>query len=360
MTAVTAKRILAAYYVDPLAHSYFDGCSTGGRQGLIAAQRFPDDFDGIVVGAPVIEQATVHVWEAWITKAVRDAPIPAAKLKVLADKVYASCDGTDGLTDGLIDDPRKCTFKASTDLPRCPVGSDGSECFSDAQIGALEKVYGDLMSNGKKLFPGLPVGSEVMVPAQGSARSGWDPWIVRDGEPTVSASFGETFLKNMAFGAPNPKYDWTAFDYDRDPPKLETIRTVLEATDPDLTTFKARGGKILMYFGWADPALNPLMGINYYENVRARMGVSTPDFFRLFMVPGMFHCGGGVGVNDFDAITPLVSWVEKGTVPAKLIGSRTVEGKVVRTRPLCVYPEVAKYTGTGSVDDAANFVCRAQ
>lgn len=360
VTALTAKRLLAAYYVDPLAHAYFDGCSTGGRQGLISAQRFPDDFDGIVVGAPVLEQVTVHVWEAWITRAIKEAPIPTAKLKVLAEKVYASCDATDGLNDGLIDDPRKCAFKPSTDLPRCAVGSDGSECFADSQIRALEKIYGDLMSNGAKLFPGLPVGAEVLAPGQGGGRSGWDPWIVREGQPTVSAAFGETFLKNMAFGAPNPNYDWTTFDFDRDPARLSAIKNVLEATDPDLSKFRARGGKILMYFGWADPALNPLMGVNYYDSVRTRMGASTPEFFRLFMVPGMFHCGGGVGVSDFDAVTPLVNWVEKGTAPAKLTGSRIVDGNVVRSRPLCPYPEVAKHTGTGSVDDAANFVCRAQ
>jgi feruloyl esterase len=216
------------------------------------------------------------------------------------------------------------------------------------------------MSNGTKLFPGLPVGSEVLAPTQAGPRSGWDPWIVRDGQATVSTLFGETFLKNLAFTTPNANYDWTTFDFDRDPPRMAGIRNVLEATDPDLTKFRARGGKILMYFGWADPALNPLMGIGYYENVRSRMGAATPEFFRLFMVPGMFHCGGGVGVGDFDAITPLVSWVEKGTAPSRLTGTRIVDGKAVRTRPLCPYPEAAKYTGTGSVDDAANFVCRAQ
>jgi feruloyl esterase len=162
----------------------------------------------------------------------------------------------------------------------------------------------------------------------------------------------------MAFGRPDPKYDWTTFDVDRDLDKLQWTREVLDATDPDLSRFKARGGKIVGYFGWADPALNPLMGVEYYDRVTRTIGASTRDFYRLFMVPGMFHCRGGVGTGTFDAFTPLVEWVEKGIAPATIVASRVVDGKAVRTRPLCPYPEVARYKGAGSIDAADSFECR--
>jgi feruloyl esterase len=169
--------------------------------------------------------------------------------------------------------------------------------------------------------------------------------------------FSETFFRYMAFQKPDPNYDLKSLDFDRDPPKLEAISRILDAKDPDLSRFKARGGKIVMYFGWADAALNPLMGVDYYEKVTARMGPSTADFFRLYMVPGMAHCRGGVGTDDFDAFSALVGWVEKGVAPGQILAMQSKGGNVVRSRPLCPYPQVAKYKGTGSPDDAQNFVC---
>jgi hypothetical protein len=155
------------------------------------------------------------------------------------------------------------------------------------------------------------------------------------------------------------QYDWLSFNLDADLDKIEAARALLDATNPDLTRFKARGGKMITYFGWADPALNPMMGVRYYESVMKQAGTATADFYRLFMVPGMFHCGGGIGTSVFDAFTPLVEWVEKGTAPQTLPAARIVDGKAVRTRPLCPYPQVAKYKGIGSVDEAANFSCAA-
>lgn len=357
VTAMAARQIMQAYYDAPIERSYFDGCSTGGRQGLMSAQRFPQDFDGIVVGAPVLNQSGTHIWEAWIARALKTAPIAIAKVKIIANKVYANCDGKDGLVDGLIDDPRRCTFRPVNDLPKCSGDTDGPDCFTAAQIGALEKIYGDVMSKGKRFFPGLPLGAEVFVETPKGPRSGWDGWVVRDGASTIGLTFAESFLKYMAFAKPDPNYNWTAFNYDTDLDKMQWITSVLDATDPDLSRFKARGGKILMYFGWADPALNALMGLEYYEQVVERVGPTTTDFFRLFMVPGMFHCGGGVGVSSFDAMTPLMDWVEKGVAPAQIIGSRMTDGKVIRSRPLCLYPQVAKYKGSGSIDEASNFTC---
>jgi hypothetical protein len=361
VTALTAKRILQTYYDGALRHSYFEGCSTGGRQGLISAQRFPDDFDGIVVGAPVLNFTGTMISYLATQRALGAAPIAATKLKTLADAVYAKCDPIDGVTDGLIDDPRRCPFKASTDVPRCADDVDGPNCFTTSQLRSLEAIYGSVKRNGADFFPGWPVGAEIAGSGPGGVSSGWVPFFI--GGPTnkpIGASFGDTFFKYMAFGRPNPSYDWLTFNIDTDFEKLQSTRTVLDATDPDLSRFKARGGKIVSYFGWSDNALNPLMGVEYYESVLQKMGPATADFYRLFMVPGMFHCGGGVGVSSFDAVTPLVEWVEQGVAPSSIIGSRMVDGRPVRTRPLCPYPQIAKYKGTGSVDDAASFTCAKQ
>ena len=214
--------------------------------------------------------------------------------------------------------------------------------------------------NGAAFFPGWPVGAEIAGQGpNGVIASGWGPFFI--GTPNnpkpIGASYGETFFKYMAFGRPDPSYDWLVFNVDADLDKLQGARAVLDATDPDLTRFKTRGGKIVSYFGWADNALNAMMGVTYYESVVQKMGPSAADFYRLFMVPGMFHCSGGIGVSTFDALTPLIEWVERGTAPASIVGSKIVDGKAARTRPLCPYPEVAKYGGSGSIDEAANFTC---
>lgn len=352
VTALTAKKLSSAYYGSPPSRSYFDGCSTGGRQGLISAQRFPDDFDGIVVGAPVLDFTGTMVQYVKIQQAFAATPKLVEKVALLAEKVYQKCDALDGLSDGLIDDPRHCRFDPSSDLPRCSSeGADG--CFTPAELKSVEAVYSAVGS-----FPGFPVGPEVSAPTQAGSRSGWEQWLVtRDGQPPIQVRFAETFFKHMV--TPGKEVDWRSFDPSRDAEKLQTIATLLNATDPDLGRLRARGGKILMYFGWADPALNPLMGVNYYERVRETMGAGTGDFFRLFMAPGMFHCGGGVGPSPVDPATPLVEWVERGLPPERLVAVQRRGSEVVRSRPLCPYPKVAKYKGSGSVDDAANFVCAA-
>jgi feruloyl esterase len=353
VTAEAAKLLVRAYYGGPPTRSYYEGCSTGGRQGLILAQRFPADFDGIVVGAPVLNFSGTMMAYANDVQALRAAPIPTSKLPLLAGKIYEQCDEKDGLRDGLIDDPRRCGFQPSRDLPKCD-GGDQPGCFTAAQIAALETIYGDVVSQGKRIFPGWPVGAEI---AGVNGRSGWDPWLVSEAGASNDAAFSEAFFRYLASSKPDPEYDLSRFNLDRDPPRLEAIHQILDATDPDLSRFEQRGGKILMYFGWADPALNPLMGVEYYEQVSERMGAATGGFFRLFMVPGMFHCGGGVGADTFDKLGLLASWVEHGTAPDAIPASQVVGGKVVRTRPLCAYPEVARYKGSGSIDDAANFAC---
>jgi hypothetical protein len=358
VTAVTAKTLARAYYDAPASKSYFVGCSTGGRQGLISAQRFPDDFDGIVVGAPVLDFTGTMIHFAAIHRALGATPISAERVKVIAEKVYAKCDAADGLTDGLIDDPRRCQFDPAKDVPQCASSTDSGACLTAEQAKAVQVVYGDVMSKGARVFPGLPVGAEAFVPSPTGPRSGWTRWILSDGQPTIAQQFAESFFKEMV--TPGTPIDWRQFDPERDMDRMTTIKTLLNATDPDLTRFRTQGGKILMYFGWADPALNPLMGINYYEQMRQTMGAGTGEFFRLFMMPGVLHCGGGVGPSLIDPITPLVEWVERGVAPDRLVASQQEGGKTIRTRPLCVYPMVAKYNGSGSKDDAASFTCAPQ
>ncbi len=357
VTAETAKRLAAAYYGSGPSKSYFFGCSTGGRQALISAQRFPDDFDGIVAGAPVLDFTGTMIGYVQTAHAMATAAIPAAKLMTLAQKVYESCDGKDGVKDGLIEDPRRCGFSPTRELPKCAGDGDGDACFTAAQIETLEKIYADVSANGKRLFPGWPVGAEV---AGSNGRSGWDAWLVREGGPPISVLFAETFFRYLAFPKKDPGLTLKQVDLGRDAPRLQWIRQVLDATDPDLSRFRARGGKLLMYFGWADPALNPRMGVEYYESVMRKMGAATQEFFRLYMMPGVFHCAGGVGCAAFDPIAALIPWVEQGRPPENLVASRVEAGKLIRTRPLCAYPQVAKYQGSGSIDEAASFRCGAQ
>ena len=355
VTVETAKLLVRTYYSQAPTKSYFDGCSQGGRQALILAQRFPADFDGILAGAPGLNNTGTMLARAWWMQGLANNPIPASKMKLVADRVYEQCDAKDGLKDGLIDDPRRCGFEAARDLPRCAAGTDNSDCFTAAQIMALERVHSDVVSQGKRLFPGWPFGSEITGP---SGQSGWIGQAVNGANGTGTwTRYAETFLQFMAFPDKDPNFPLSRFDIDKDPARTVALGQILDATDADLSAFERRGGKLIMYFGWADPQLNPMMGVEYYEKVAERMGSTTGDFFRLFMVPGMFHCGGGVGTSVFDAATPLVRWVESGSAPDQIAASRVVDSKVVRTRPLCTYPQVARYRGTGSIDEAANFIC---
>jgi Tannase and feruloyl esterase len=362
LTATEGKRIADAYYGRPVAFSYWDGCSTGGRQGLISAQRFPADFDGIVAGAPVLSFVNTVTQSLWNGLVLADTPVPTEKMKLVADAVYARCDAKDGLKDGLIDDPRTCDFDPARDVPQCAAGQDGPSCLTPAQSAAVKKIYAGVMVAGKPWHFGQPVGAEIAgTPPFGASApaSGWDQWLlVKPGEKSRQHLYGESFVKYFAFAKADAGYDPRTFDFAKDQPRLEDTRRLLDAANPDLSSFRSRGGKLLMYFGWADTALPPMMGVDYYEKAVAMNGPDTPDFFRLFMVPGMFHCRGGIGTDQFDAMTALINWVENGAAPATLAAARVEQGKVVRTRPLCPYPQVARYSGSGSIDEAGNFACR--
>ncbi len=356
LTTVTSKSIINNYYGQSPAKFYFDGCSTGGRQGLMSAQRFPEDFDGILVGAPVLDFTGTMTGFVWNAQALAEGPLTTQKLNLVGERVYKQCDGLDGLVDGLITDPRNCGFDPAKDLPIC-TNDQETDCINPAELHTLQAIYGGAKSQGKQVFWGQPVGAEIDRPIKNQIGSGWDRWILPTEGRSIGATFAESFFRYLVFRKPDPNYELKSFNFESDLGRLNSISRILDATNPDLSRFKERGGKILMYFGWADTALNPLMGIDYYEKVHARFASETSEFFRLFMIPGMAHCRGGVGTDEFDAFTPLVEWVEKGVAPKQILASQTQGDKVVRTRPLCTYPMVATYGGTGSPDDAKNFAC---
>ena len=357
VTAEAAKSLVRAYYNTGPAKSYYDGCSQGGRQALTIAQRFPDDFDGIIAGAPALYNTGNMVARAYWMNGLASNPFPAAKLPLLAEHVYSKCDAADGLKDGLISDPLHCGFQPKQDLPRCTEGKNAADCFTAPEIAAAERIYSDIVRQGKRFFPGWPVGAEVVVP---NGQSGWlGQEIRRQDGSSVWASYATDFLRYMATPGADPEQAIATFNIDSDISRLDFLHHIIDATDPDLGPFRRRGGKLLMYFGWADPQLNPRVAVEYYDQVVGLMGGSTGEFFRLFMVPGMFHCGGGVGTSTFDVATPLLQWVESGTAPDSITASQISGGKVIRTRPLCTYPQVARYQGSGSIDDAANFRCVA-
>ena len=343
LTAVFAKRITAAYYSKPVAHAYWNSCSNGGRQGLLEAQRFPDDFDGIVANAPWVDQTGFTIGAIWNQRALLDASVSLDTLKLVAEKAMAKCDRIDGLADGLIDDPRQCDFDPARDVPE----------LTPAQATALKKVYGGVTSNGKPFFPGFMIGSENS--------GGWANLIVpgRPDATPLDFSLAQAAMRYLVFTPPKPDWDYRTFDFDRDVTLVDRWGQIANPKNPDLSAFRKHGGKLVMTYGWADAILQPQMGIDYYERVVKKNGAKTQDFARLFMVPGMAHCNGGVGPDQNDAVSAVIDWVEKGKAPTSIVARKIVNGQVTRSRPLCPYPQVARYKGQGSIDDAANFSCVA-
>jgi len=348
-----AKAVVEAFYGAPPAHSYFVGCSTGGKQGLTEAQRYPEDYDGIVAGAPANFFTHLTIGSNWVSRALHADPasvIPANQLALVAAAVLGRCDARDGVADGLLDDPRRCRFRPAQ--LRCKDGA-ADTCLSAAQVTGLKKVYaGAHTASGRRLFPGQPPGGEL-------GPGGWALWIA-GATPGLAHAIQDSFFKYMVFE--DPAWDWRTFDVDRDVAVTDAkLTAVLNATDPDLGPFRGRGGKIVLYHGWSDPAISPLNSIDYYQRVvataRRRGAGPAGDVVRLFLAPGMQHCGGGPGPDTFDALDALERWVEQGVAPERMVASHMTGGVVDRTRPLCPYPRVARWDGIGSTDDAASFFC---
>jgi len=362
LTAVTAKEIANQYYGHPVAYSYWNSCSNGGRQGLLEAQRYPNDFDGIVAVAPWVSQTGFTIGGVWNQRALTETPVSAGKLALLATAVMKKCDAVDGLVDGLIDDPRACSFNVAKDVHSCPAGKDDDTCLTAAQATAIQKIYqGPRDSKGKQIFPGFMLGSEALQTGPNGSASGWMGLIAPASATAKPADFNlaEGTMRYLVFQPPRPDYDYRQFDFDRDPQLLDRWSRLVDATDINLREFHKRGGKLIIIYGWADTILQPMMGVNYYEQATAANGPDAAGFMKLFMVPGMAHCANGVGPDQHDAVTAVIDWVEANQAPQLLVAKKFLNGATIRSRPLCPYPQVARFQGKGSIDDAANFKCVA-
>jgi hypothetical protein len=367
-TTEKAKSIIRAFYGEQPKHSYFSSCSNGGRQALMEAQRYPADYDGIIAGAPAsfwTHLLTGGLWNAQATTSDPSSYIPSNKIPAIEAATLAACDANDGVKDGVIDDPSRCQFDPAVLL--CS-GPESNTCLTQPQITALKKIYsGPRNSNGEQLFPGYSPGGE-------SGFNGWQGWISGNAPAkSIQFAFANQFFQNMVYD--DPAWDYHTVDIDRSAKIADDkVAGILNATDPDLKRFQKRGGKLIVYHGWSDAAIPPLNAINYYQSVVSKMGAKEAGgFVRLYMVPGMQHCSGGPGPNVFgqstvaekdpqhDMSAALELWVEKGTAPAEIVATKykgdTPATGVLRTRPLCAYPLVARWKGNGSSDDAANFAC---
>ncbi len=368
VTTVAAKALSQAYYGRAPRHAYFDGCSNGGRQGLMEAQRYPEDFDGIIAGDPSFGTLG-QLRRTFVYQTMLSSPehfLSSAKIALVANAVMKSCDAQDGLADGLITDPRACSF--TPESLKC-AGPGGPDCLTSAELETVGAIHGDLKSPFGRTLVRFPLGHE-------DGATGWQAWVTGASTPERRAdgtlaltgrmpagyAFQDSYLKYLAFDGADGTFDWRTFNPDRDGSKLQPFMDEFSPTNPDLAKMRARGGKLILYHGWADPALSALRTIAYDDDVVKKAGGrgQSDRFVELFMVPGMHHCQGtGPGPNTFDMLTALDEWVEHGAAPSRVIASHTSNGIVDRTRPLCPYPKVAKYLGRGSVDQAENFQCVA-
>ena len=346
-SVVNGKALAQAHYGMKPAYAYWNSCSTGGRQGLVAAEYYPDDFDGLAVGDPANPMTRLQANSIYINLALnKDAEsfITQEKWAAIAKVVMEQCDAKDGLKDGLINNPMACNFKVET--LQCK-GEDKVSCLTAPQIVAYRKILTGSVNprTGEHLYPGYPFGTE-MLPG---------PVAGKNPDNSAPATFKMLFQ--------DKDWDFHTFDFDKDTARAAKLgNDTIDAVDEKkLAKLFAHGGKLFMYHGWVDPAISPLISVDYYTKAVAANGgkAKADQSIRLFLVPGMAHCGGGYGPNTFDKMEVISNWVEKGQAPDRIIASRVENDKVVRTRPLCPYPQVSKYKGAGSVDDAANFACVA-
>ncbi|NGY03304.1 tannase/feruloyl esterase family alpha/beta hydrolase [Solimonas terrae] len=376
-TAQKAKTLIAAYYGRPPSYSYFSGASNGGRQALMEAQRYPEDYDGILVGCPPADGATAMASSIWIQKQLNRSPaayIPKRKLPAIAAATVAACDALDGVKDGVIDDPRHCNFHPES--LRC-AGKETNACLTAPQIESLRAIYsgdGGVFDGHRRR--GYEPGGEL------GSFGGWAKYLLGSGPGKgVLYRYSLEFPRFLIYK--DPQWTLDHFDVEKFHADAEhALGQIYSTDDPDLTAFKSRGGKLILFHGWSDPAIPPRLTVDYYERMRATMGTDSVDgFVRLYMVPGLQHGVGGPGANVFGQLAPgsgdarhnisaaLFDWVEKGVAPGAIIASRydgdlkpllaPDRATLIRTRPLCPYPEFARWTGRGSSDDAETFSCVA-
>jgi feruloyl esterase len=344
--AVAAKAIIAGYYGHGPKFSYWNGCSAGGRSALMEAQRFPADFDGIIAGDPGLDwtgRALQSVWVAQATHKSEESYIPPDKYPLIHEAVLQACDARDGVRDGVLEDPTGCNFDPGE--LQCK-GSDNLKCLTATQVETARAIYTTVINRRtkKSVAPAFERGSEL----------GWGTMA----GPKPFA-IGDSFFKYVVFQ--DPAWDYKTFDFDSDLARTAKAENgLLNAMNADLRGFMDRGGKLIQYHGWSDPQIAPSSSVDYYTRVLETFGgtAKVQSSYRLFMVPGMAHCRGGDGTSSFDMLSALQQWVENGKAPDRIEASRIRNGVTDRTRPLCPYPQIAVYRGTGSTDDAKNFSCK--
>ena len=352
VTAVAGKEAIRTFYGQPARKSYWIGCSQGGGKGLMQAQRYPENFDGIVAGAPVFDWVGSQFAPAWVAvPGMRDSAqfVPKSKHLAIHRKVLAACDAQDGLADGLLQNPVACKFDPAS--MACPAGQDGADCLTPGQLTAMNRYYSPITrSNGEEVLPGFPKGSEhssallgIDKPANNWAGF-WPEVVYEDPAYDIKARIDITGLS----------------DYDRARAK---VGAAYDAIDPNLEPFANRGGKLIVWHGWHDQLVSALRTESYVKAVNERVGTARADtFMRTYMAPGVNHCRGGVGPipDEYNLLEKVVNWVEKGEAPGAVTAMhRNARGEVDRTMPLCPYPQVARYHGTGDPNVATSFACQA-
>ena len=354
-TTDAARAIIAAYAGHAAKRSYFWGCSNGGREALMEAQRFPDDFDGIAVGAPANYQTHVALRFASITQAIFRTPesyVPATKLRAIEAAALKAC----GDEDGVIEDPLTCHFDPG--VLACK-GAETDACLTAPQLQTVRTIYADLRANGTVIEPGYEPGSEAEAESDG--RMNWEEWFIGRGPHVAPAErgfaprFAESFFRGFIFA--DPSYDIQKLRIDADTATTDAkAAAILNSDNPDLGAFRKHGGKLIAYHGWGDPALPPRDSIRYFDAVRRKMG-ETSDFYRLFMFPGMLHCCCGAGPSTFSPLPALVDWVESGKAPDQIVATKMAGGNVVRARPVCPYPQRARWDRKGDKNKAESYAC---
>ncbi len=350
---VVGKALTAAFYGTPPRRAYFNGCSTGGRQGLSEAQRYPADYDGVLAGAPAVNWTKLHVAQMWgsLMMLETNTVVPSCKFAAATTAAVAACDGLDGVKDGVLENPRACTFD-----PKVLVGTTPGDCgaITEADAKVIRAIWeGPRRRDGSVLWHGLERGADF------SGLSG------TAGTPLAPRPNGITLEWWRYFLTQDPQWNWTSLtraSYERYwDQSVEQFGAVFATDNPDLTAFKARGGRIIMWHGWSDQLIYPGGSIDYFTRVQTAMGgaAKTSEFLRFFLAPGVAHCAGGPGPAPSGQFEALVRWVEEGKAPETLDAvRRDPSGAVVRSRPLCQYPKTANYKGRGSTDAAENFDCR--
>lgn len=357
-TAVVSKGIMRQFYCSDPEYSYFIGCSRGGGQAMMEAQRYPEDFDGIVAGAPAFNWPAIGAEFIQNSQIIYPDPtnldepvISLANLELLQTKILEQCDAMDGLKDHILNDPRDCNFNFNS-LPKCPENSSSDDCFTSHQLEAIKVVYAGVTYQKEEFYPGFPLGGE-------NEPGGWQPWITGPNEgtmklnfPSLHFAFGTEMFKYLFFQ--DPDWDYSSYNFSNFLAETRYASSYLDATSTDYSAFKTRGGKMIIYHGWNDPALSAFATIEHYDAAGKEDG-EIGEYIRLFLLPGVLHCGGGPGPSQADWIELVRNWVEKGIVPERVILSKTEDGKVSMTRPVFPYPKRAIYDGKGDPDKESSF-----